>query len=69
MPIPYLFRAVGFNSIRTAGNVPPPTITWPTPLTCESFCARMVDAASYMLALAHDVRGERKDHDRERRPD
>src|SRR5579863_9119347 len=47
-PMPYLLRAVGFNSMRTLGSELPPTITCPTPLTCDSFCARMVEAASYI---------------------
>ena len=50
-PMPYLFRAVGFSSTRTPGNALPPTDTWPTPLTCASFCAMMDDAASYICAL------------------
>ena len=47
---PYLLSAVGFNSTRTAGSDPPPTKTVPTPSNWESFCERMVDAASYMAA-------------------
>jgi hypothetical protein len=47
-PIPYRLSASGFTSTRTAGNAPPPTITCPTPGTCESFCCRMLDAASYI---------------------
>ena len=47
-PMPYLFSVIGFNSMRTLGSVLPPTITCPTPLTCDSFCAMIVDAASYM---------------------
>ncbi len=47
-PIAYLLSAVGFNSTRTAGSELPPTVTWPMPFTCESFCASMVDAASYI---------------------
>jgi hypothetical protein len=29
----------------------PPTVTCPTPATWESFCARMVEAASYIWPL------------------
>src|SRR5580704_13674067 len=50
-PIPYLFKAGGLSSIRTLGSEPPPTVTWPTPLTCESFCAMIVEAASYIWPL------------------
>src|ERR1035441_7863081 len=50
-PIPYLFRAVGFSSIRTLGSELPPTLTCPTPLTWASFCAMMVEAASYIWPL------------------
>ena len=45
--MPYLFSAIGFSSTRTAGSEAPPMETWPTPLICDSFCARMVEAASY----------------------
>ena len=48
--MPYLCTAVGFSSTRTAGSEPPPTKTVPTPSTWESFCCRMVEAASYILA-------------------
>jgi hypothetical protein len=37
-----------FNSTRTAGNAAPPTWTWPTPETCDTFCASTVEAASYI---------------------
>src|SRR5260370_42021294 len=47
-PIPYLFRAIGLSSTRTPGSALPPTVTWPTPLIWESFCARTVEAASYI---------------------
>ena len=47
-PTPYLDRASGLSSTRTAGSELPPTVTWPTPSICESFCARIVDAASYI---------------------
>src|SRR5580700_6930007 len=50
-PMPYLFNAVGFSSTRTPGKAPPHTNTWPTPLTCASFCAMMDDAASYIWVL------------------
>ena len=45
-PMPYLKSAVGFSSTRTAGSDEPPMFTWPTPRTWESFCCRMVEAAS-----------------------
>ena len=45
--MPYLNSALGFSSTRTAGSELPPICTWPMPLTCESFCDRMVSAASY----------------------
>src|ERR1035438_8740604 len=47
-PMPYLFSAVGFSSTRTLGSEPPPTDTCPTPLTWDSFCAMIVEAASYI---------------------
>ena len=47
-PMPYLLSAGGFSSTRTAGSELPPTVTWPTPSICESFWARIVDAASYI---------------------
>src|ERR1035441_8029394 len=47
-PMPYLFTAVGFNSMRTAGSELPPTETCPTPVTWASFCAMMVEAASHI---------------------
>ena len=50
-PMPYLFRAVGFSSIRTPGSELPPTVTCPTPLTWASFCAMIVEAASYIWPL------------------
>ena len=54
--MPYLFNCDGFSSTRTPGSALPPTITWPTPVTCDSFCAMMVEAASYICALAQTVR-------------
>ena len=51
-PMPYLFTVGGFSSMRTPGSALPPTITWPTPLICDSFCAMMVDAASYIWPLS-----------------
>ena len=45
---PRRLSAGGFNSTRTAGSELPPTLTWPTPSSCASFCARMVEAASYI---------------------
>src|SRR6202035_544286 len=61
-PMPYLFRAVGINSTRTLGSELPPTITCPTPLTCASFCAMIVEAASYIWPLVRigDVRASMK---------
>src|SRR6266850_2782809 len=50
-PMPYLFSDGGFSSIRTPGNALPPTVTWPTPLTCDNFCAMIVEAASYIWPL------------------
>jgi hypothetical protein len=47
-PIAYLLSAMGFSSTRTAGSEAPPTVTWPTPSAWEIFCARRVDAASYI---------------------
>ncbi len=38
---------VGLASMRTAGLALPPMFTWPTPLTCAIFCARIESAASY----------------------
>ena len=38
----------GSSSTRTAGSAPPLTVAWPTPSTCESFCASTVEAASYI---------------------
>jgi len=60
--MPYLFSVVGFNSIRTPGSELPPTTTWPTPLICASFCAMMVDAASYIWprVSVEDVRASMK---------
>ncbi len=40
------FTLVGLTSIRTAGAELPPTNTCPTPAIWESFCSRMVAAAS-----------------------
>src|SRR5271170_3492931 len=34
--------------MRTAGRALPPMVTWPTPLICESFCATIESATSYM---------------------
>ena len=41
-----------------------PTPTCPTPCTCASFCAMMVDAESYICALAQRVGRERDHEDR-----
>ena len=38
--------ADGSTETRTAGCCPPPTVTCPTPETCEIFWARMVFAVS-----------------------
>jgi hypothetical protein len=46
-PMPYWNSGLGLSSTRTAGSELPPTCTWPMPDTCDSFCARMVCAASY----------------------
>src|SRR6266536_1202244 len=61
-PTPYLLSAVGFSSIRTAGKELPPTITWPTPPTCASFCAMIEEAASYICPLVRigDVKASMK---------
>jgi len=40
----------GSTLTRTAGSAPPPTNTWPTPSTWESFCWSTVEATSYMAA-------------------
>ena len=45
----------GFTSTRTAGSELPPTLTWPTPLTWDSFCANTDDAMSYSCSARHDV--------------
>ena len=61
-PMPYLFRAGGFSSTRTAGSELPPTVTCPTPLTWASFWAMMVEAASYIWPLVRtgEVRASMK---------
>src|SRR5579864_9215422 len=61
-PMLYLFSAVGFNSTRTLGRDPPPTVTCPTPLTWDSFCAIIVEAASYIWprVSTSDVRSSMK---------
>ena len=46
--MPSRFIAGGSSSTRTAGSEAPPTVTWPIPSSCEIFCARMVEAASYI---------------------
>ena len=43
--------APGSTETRTAGCCPPPTVTCPTPDTCEIFCARMVFAVSKSWAI------------------
>ena len=62
--MPYLNSALGFSSTRTAGSELPPICTWPTPLTCESFCDRMVSAASYSWPGVRVRGGEGEDQDR-----
>src|SRR5580700_4254749 len=47
-PTPRLLICVGFSSTRTPGSALPPTLTWPTPSICESFCSRIESAASYI---------------------
>jgi hypothetical protein len=47
-PMASLLSTVGLSSTRTAGSEPPPTVTCPTPFTCEMRCARLVDAMSYI---------------------
>ena len=54
----------GLSSTRTAGSELPPTSTWPTPSTCDSFCGRIVEAASYIWPVRQRVRGQRQDQDR-----
>ncbi|MNT26639.1 hypothetical protein D3C72_1622300 [compost metagenome] len=44
---PWLASAPGSTVTRTAGSELPPTVTSPTPSTCASFCATMVEAMSY----------------------
>gem|GEM_PF-1279378 len=45
---PRLASAPGSTVTRTAGSELPPTVTSPTPSTCDSFCATMVEARSYI---------------------
>src|SRR3954469_8086454 len=52
-PSPYLDTESGFSSTRTEGRELPPTTTCPTPVTCASFCAITVDAASYIAAFLY----------------
>jgi hypothetical protein len=47
---PWLFRATGFTSTRTAGSAPPHTKTCPTPWTCDSFCCSTEEARSYIFS-------------------
>jgi len=35
------------------GSELPPTVTWPTPLICESFCDITVEASSYSLPVSY----------------
>ena len=46
--MPWAARRTGSSATRTAGRAPPFTLAWPTPSTCESFCASTVEAASYI---------------------
>ena len=46
--MPLAASRTGSSSTRTAGSAPPLTTAWPTPSTCESFCASTVEAASYI---------------------
>ena len=46
--MPYLNKAVGFSSTRTAGKAEPPMITWPMPLICDRRCENTLVAASYI---------------------
>ena len=41
-----------------------PPDTWPTPLTCDSFCANTEEAMSYNCGLRHHIRLERHQQDR-----
>ena len=47
MLTPRRFRENGISSTRTAGSVPPPSSTSPTPGTCAIFCCSRLDTASY----------------------
>ena len=38
-------------STRTEGSDEPPTVTWPTPCICDTFCIRIVDAESKSAPL------------------
>ena len=57
-PSPALLSWVGLTSTRTPGSALPPTITWPTPSICESFCARIEEAASYICPRGRVARGQ-----------
>jgi hypothetical protein len=46
--MPYLLSVCGSSSTRTAGSELPPTCTCPTPCSCDSFWAMMVEPASYI---------------------
>ena len=56
--------ATGSTCTRTAGCCPPPTLTWPTPFTCEIFCARTVLADSKTSLSGSVSRRQRQDEDR-----
>ena len=63
-PMPYLSSALRIELDAHRRQRAAADVTWPTPSTCESFCARIVDAASYIWPLRQRVGGEREDHDR-----
>ena len=43
--------ALGFTCTRTAGRSPPESVTRPTPVICEIFCARRVSARSSSFVM------------------
>jgi len=51
-PMPYLLSAVGFSSTRTPGSELPPTVTCPTPSTCENLLREDGRCCVVHLALA-----------------
>lgn len=52
---PLAARRSGSSCTRTAGNAPPLMEAWPTPSTCESFCAMTVEAASYICPRVSEL--------------